>query len=100
MTRYVFEEVTRRASKVVKCAGCGKTVRRRRTFMQTLNPFNKNAAGDPKTRSEIWIELDEQAGGWQAEPERCIPCLRAALRADAQVLVTKNGVGSRVEQIS
>lgn len=80
MTRYVFEEVTVPASKNVKCATCGKSVRRSKTFMATLNPFNVNEAGDPKSRGEILVGLRQKATAWLTEPEECTPCLRVRLR--------------------
>ena len=66
MPTYRFEEVTHRATKRVPCDGCGKTLSRSRTFMQTLNPFNKNADGTVKNREDIREELKQQAGEWTA----------------------------------
>lgn len=67
MPTYRFEEVTHRATKRVPCDGCGKTLSRTRTFMQTLNPFNKNIDGTVKTRQDIRDELRTQAAAWTAE---------------------------------
>ena len=78
MPTYRFQPVTHQETKSVPCAGgCGKKVRRQRTFSQTLNPFNKNAAGQPKTVPEIVRELTEKAKEWQAQPETCRPCTDA-----------------------
>lgn len=81
MRRYVFEEVTHRAVKSMPCPGCGKNVRRARTFMNTLNPFNVDpTSGEPRTYSQIVDKLQAEAGAWQREPERCTACLRLASR--------------------
>lgn len=72
-----FEEVTRRAAKNLPCPDCGKKVRRQTTFMQTINPWNKNAAGEPKTRQEIQDELKADAAAWVQEPVRCTACREA-----------------------
>jgi hypothetical protein len=58
MTVYKFEPVQLRVSKSGKCV-CGKRVTRSETLEQTINPFNKNAKGEVKTRSEIWEELKQ-----------------------------------------
>lgn len=73
-----FEPVTWQASKSLPCpGGCGKKVRRQRTFSQTLNPWNKNADGQPKTDLEITSELRAQAEEWQQKPEPCTSCSEA-----------------------
>jgi hypothetical protein len=58
MPRIVFEEVALTAAKTVN----GK--RRQKKFYQTLNPFNKNKNGVPKTRGEILDELRNQIEEW------------------------------------
>lgn len=65
--RETYEPVRWPESRSGKCPVCGKRVRRSTTFQQTLNPFNKNAAGEPKTRSEIWAELKVKAAGWEPD---------------------------------
>jgi hypothetical protein len=66
MSTYTFQEVTRREQRRIKCeGGCGKTLTRTQTFMQTLNPFNKNADGELKSRQEINAELKVEAEAWQ-----------------------------------
>lgn len=37
-----------------------------KTFSQTLNPFNKNAYGLPKTRAEIVEEITAERDAWLA----------------------------------
>lgn len=76
MTVYRFHELTHKAKKRVACETCGKKMNRQTTFMQTLNPFNKNADGEPKTAQEISIELGEEARAWEAGTEGylCAKC--------------------------
>lgn len=69
MTVYRFEEVRRTAKKRVPCEGCGKKLNRQTTFSQTINPFNKNADGDPKSYREIWDELGAECREWEADTE-------------------------------
>jgi hypothetical protein len=42
----------------------GKARQETRTFMQTINPFNKNAAGLVKSRCEILQELYAERAQW------------------------------------
>ena len=66
MTTYRFQEVTRTKKMRIDCAGgCGKKLNRQRTFMQTINPFNKNADGSVKTFTDIWRELGVEAEQWK-----------------------------------
>lgn len=69
-----FQPVKRRAGKNLPCPDCGKKVKRQTTFEQTINPWNKNAEGEPKSGMEIMAELDVEAKKWQAEPVRCKAC--------------------------
>lgn len=79
MTTYRFEEIKRQAKKRVPCETCGKKVTRQRTFSQTVNPFNKNADGDPKTEREISEELTAECHEWEAKQggELCGACYTA-----------------------
>ena len=43
------------------CGGCGKTLNRKATVEHTVNPFNKNAAGEVKTRAEVRSSAREAA---------------------------------------
>ena len=69
-----FRELYLQGRKNLPCPTCGKRVRRQRTFTQTLNPFNKNAAGEVKEPKEIYAELREQVTAWEAVPVECTPC--------------------------
>jgi hypothetical protein len=73
-----FEEVTRGARKNLPCPDCGKKVRRQITFSQTINPWNKNAAGEPKTWQEIQEELKADVAKWAAKPVQCKSCRDAS----------------------
>ena len=69
-TTHTFEKVVYRASKKGICPVCGKVATRSsgELFMQTINPFNKNAEGHPKSYREIMSELQEKAKTWKASP--------------------------------
>lgn len=70
-----FNEVSIQGQKSVKCAGgCKRTLKRSRKFWQTLSPFNKNAAGELKTRDQIYDELRAERDAWVDEPETCSHC--------------------------
>lgn len=74
MPTYRFRKVTHQVSKNLPCPACDKKLRRQKTFMQTLNPFNKNADGQVKTELEILRELSAKAAVWQAKPETHPAC--------------------------
>lgn len=74
MTRYVFDRVRRRATKRVVCPVCGKKLTRSKTFEQTVNPWNVNPDGTPRTEQEIWAALGIEAAEWQAQPETHTAC--------------------------
>jgi hypothetical protein len=80
MTTYRFVEVAWPTSKRLSCSSCGKKIRRQTTFSQTLNPFNRNAEGQPKTRQEILAELRTEAAEWEQTPEQCTPCWNGGAR--------------------
>jgi hypothetical protein len=78
-----FQEVAVYATKASKC-DCGKRRSRKQKFWQTINPFNKNAAGQPKSRAEIRQELAAEAMAWEAEPITCSACRAAIAKAGAR----------------
>lgn len=45
----------------------GKKRQQTRTFMQTANPFNKNAKGLVKSRDEILVEIRAECEAWLNE---------------------------------
>ena len=63
-----FEEVKLKATRKWVDAH-GHRCQRTKTFMQTINPFNKNAAGFIKSYEEIMAELLRERDQWLASPE-------------------------------
>lgn len=97
MTTYVCPAVEHRVQRRVECAeGCGKKLIRTRTFEQTINPWNKNAAGEVKSRSEILEELKEEAADWQPKAT-CPKCAKriedAKPKPPADILVLMPDAG-------
>lgn len=45
----------------------GKKRQQTRTFMQTVNPFNKHANGRQKSRDEIVTEVRAECAAWLKE---------------------------------
>jgi hypothetical protein len=76
MTTYRFQEVKYPITKRIPCRTCGKKFARSTTLYQTINPFNKNADGQPKTYPEIWKELRVEAEAWQPD-DLCGKCKHA-----------------------
>lgn len=62
-----FTPVKLASRKKFLCRVCGRPGFRSRTFWQTINPLNKNAAGQPKTYDEIWQELQCAAIAWRPD---------------------------------
>lgn len=48
----------------------GKPRQKTMTFEQTINPFNKDKDGFPKTREQIMHELKRERDRWESEVER------------------------------
>jgi len=69
-----YEPVKLHAEKSLPCPTCGKKVRRKATFEQTLNPFNTNFDGTVKSMSDIMRELRIDARHWRAQAEKCTKC--------------------------
>lgn len=46
----------------------GKPRQETRTFMQTINPFNKNEDGSLKTYDQILAEVKAERDAWLAQP--------------------------------
>jgi len=86
MTSYTFEEVTRKVTKRVPCRVCGAKMTRSETLSQTINPFNKNPDGTPKTREQIMADLKAKAERWHPWNdihEKCIATEVARKRTEA-----------------
>jgi uncharacterized protein (DUF2225 family) len=69
MTTYRFEEVSHTAKRRVTCAVCGKKFNRQKTFTNTINPFNMNANGSPKTYQDVRANVFALARQWQPEAD-------------------------------
>jgi hypothetical protein len=74
VTRVEFTEVGITFYRGGTCTVCGKRRRRRKRLWQTLNPWNKNAAGEPKSGQEIMAELRIEGKAWEATPFVCASC--------------------------
>lgn len=62
--KVTYEVIKIKAQKHIKCAICRTWITRSTTFMQTLNPFNKKADGNVKSREEIMAELNVRRNQW------------------------------------
>jgi predicted RNA-binding Zn-ribbon protein involved in translation (DUF1610 family) len=69
-----FNEVAIKGSKTNVCPKCGKKQRRTQKFYQTLNPYNTNKEGFPKSGKEILAELLIEEARWKQERELCSGC--------------------------
>lgn len=78
MTVTRFQEIKHWAWKRLPCKTCAKKLTRQTTFWQTLNPWNKNSDGNPKTVEEIREELSAEADAWLVEPITCRACAEGA----------------------
>jgi len=67
------------------CENCGKTLKRNATVEHTVNPYNKNEAGEVRTASEVYTaakaEAIETAQKLQDVPSLCRDCEDAPNRA-------------------
>lgn len=72
--RVIFDKVILRVRKSGKCSKCTHRTRRIYTLWQTQSPFNRNAGGLPKTRSEIELELAAEAKQVRESPLLCSVC--------------------------
>ena len=70
-----YPDVKVYGEKSVKCdAGCGHRIKRKKTFWQTMNPFNKKPDGTIKTVDDIYAELRVECAEWKAAPITCKTC--------------------------
>lgn len=83
MATYKFEEVTRPVTKRVPCRVCGVKLGRSTILSQTINPWNKGADGQPKTREQIRAELKQQAETWHPTNDIHRACIGAETAAKA-----------------
>lgn len=66
---YIYDVVKWGATRTAECPTCGKKTRRSYTFTQTVNPFNKNDDGEPKTYHEVEQSVRADAEAWDPAPE-------------------------------
>jgi hypothetical protein len=64
MARMTFEKISTRRVLRWTDPETGKPRQETKEFSQTLNPFNQTAGGQPKTREQIWTEINRQADLW------------------------------------
>jgi hypothetical protein len=76
MNDYRFQEVKRREQRKLKCRTCGKRFTRSHTFVQTVNPWNKNADGAVKTYGEVLRDVNAEGAKW-APDNLCTQCSQA-----------------------
>lgn len=69
-----FTTVKHKECKSGKCAKCGKRTKRQCTFEATINPFNKNADGVPKSYGEVLQDVKAQGAEWSRKPILCAGC--------------------------
>jgi hypothetical protein len=81
VTTYYYEPIAAKGWKSGKCAACGKRAERSREFRQTLNPFNLDAEGTPKTSGQIWREVVRAARAWGSRAGAPRTLRGAAVRA-------------------
>lgn len=60
------KEVSLPATRSGICPVCGKRGTRRTTITHTVNPFNRRADGEMKTRGDVWEDVKRAANEWSA----------------------------------
>lgn len=73
-TTTTFAEVAVYGRRTGPCKFCGKHCKRHQKFFQTLNPFNKNSYGIPKSREEIRAELMIERNKWESGQPSHVKC--------------------------
>ena len=66
--RMVFKEIKTKRTKKGICKKCGKGYQLSKTFMQTLNPYNRDGNCNVKTLKQILIEIEREANEWDKLP--------------------------------
>ena len=64
----VFQKVTWSSRVAGKCPKCGKNAVRHITITHTVNPYNRNENGIPKTREEVWEDVSTKGNLIKKEP--------------------------------
>lgn len=68
MTTHRYTGPSVQAVRRAPCRICGRRMAKRRTFSQTVSPFNKHPDGRPKTGAEVWAAVKAEADAWQPDP--------------------------------
>lgn len=73
---YKFQKITWPGKQYGDCRECGKRfVVRKRTFVRTVNPLNKNPeTGRMKTPSQVEKDVREEARAWSKLQPICTGC--------------------------
>lgn len=77
LSTYTFDEVKARKPVKIACIGCGKILKRVIDACQTINPYNLNSKGTPKSASEIRAELPGMLDNnekFQRKTAKCKAC--------------------------
>jgi hypothetical protein len=75
MTIVNFKIVKIQGAKTVVCSKCGKKRKRQKTFYMTINPWNKNADGTVRDRTDICVALEAEKKEWKQDTvEDCEEC--------------------------
>ena len=69
-----YIRVVLKNTRVGACTHCKNLTRRTDRHWQTINPYNKNAQGLPKTEEEIMVELRAEVAKRNASPLECRSC--------------------------
>jgi hypothetical protein len=82
---HTFSPCKATASYGCTCSKCGKALRRKVTAEHTVNPFNKNPDGTPRTRPEVYreaqAEADRKAAAMEGSQVVCRSCEEAPVIA-------------------
>lgn len=77
-TTVTFQGIKARATYQCECGTCGKKLTRTAIAEHTVNPFNKNDSGVPKTEREVYYaakaEAEREAAEKQGSKVTCIDC--------------------------
>ncbi len=65
-TKLTFQTVSVKGTRRWKDPDTGRTRQETKSFFQTINPFNRNAEGEPKSYEEIMVEVKAQRDAWLA----------------------------------
>jgi hypothetical protein len=72
--KQTFHLITAKRRVTGTCAKCGKKRTRTLTAEQTVNPFNKGADGNVKTREQIAREVSAEVAAKASLPFVCASC--------------------------